>query len=50
MKINCIIVEDEPASREVLKKYITDTNILNLVAECKNAVEATELLKDESIS
>jgi len=46
MKINCIIVDDEPASRDVLKKYIADTDILNLVAECKNAVEANEALKD----
>ncbi len=49
MKVNCIIVEDEPASRDVLRKYIADTDILNLVAECKNAVEANEVLKDERI-
>ncbi len=49
MKINCIIVDDEPASREVLEKYISDTDILNLVAECKNAVEANEVLKNKSV-
>lgn len=49
MKINCIIVDDEPASRDVLKKYVADTDILNLIAECKNAIEANELLKNESI-
>ncbi len=47
--VNCIIVEDEPASRDVLRKYIADTDILNLVAECKNAVEANEVLKNEHI-
>ncbi len=49
MEVNCIIVDDEPASRDVLKKYIADTDILNLVAECKNAVEAIESLKNESV-
>ncbi len=49
MKINCIIVDDEPTSRDVLKKYIINTDILNLVAECKNAIEANEVLKNESI-
>ena len=49
MKINCIIVDDEPASRDVLKKYIADTEILNLVAECKNAVEANDALRNESV-
>ncbi len=49
MKVNCIIVEDEPSSRDVLKKYIADTDILNLVAECKNAVEANVVLKNERI-
>ncbi|WP_068475318.1 LytR/AlgR family response regulator transcription factor [Saccharicrinis aurantiacus] len=49
MKVNCIIVDDEPASRDLLKRYIADTDILNLVAECKNAIEANEVLKNESI-
>ncbi len=49
MKINCIIVDDEPASRDILRKYIADTDILNLVAECKNAIEANVILKNEII-
>ncbi len=49
MKVNCIIVDDEPASRDVLRKYIADIDILNLARECKNAVEANETLKTDSI-
>lgn len=49
MKINCIIVDDEPASRAVLKKYIADTDALNLVSECKNAVQAMQEIKDHNI-
>lgn len=49
MMVNCIIVDDEPASRDVLKQYIADIDILNLVAECKNAIEANESLNKERI-
>lgn len=49
MKINCIIVDDEPESRDIMKTYISDIDALNLVAECKNALEANEVLKKENI-
>ena len=49
MKINCIIVDDEPASREVLEKYVEDTDSLHLIAVCKNAMEANELLIKQDI-
>lgn len=41
---NCLIVDDEPLSRDVLRKYIDEVADLNLVAECFNAVEATHQL------
>ncbi|MBD8488929.1 response regulator transcription factor [Echinicola sp. CAU 1574] len=49
MKINCIIVEDEPASRDLLEKYIADCPSLNLVATCKHALEAMEVIHEQSI-
>ena len=49
MKVNCIIVDDEPASRDVLKNYIAETDILDLVAECKNALEANKILQSGCI-
>ncbi len=49
MKINCIIVDDEPASREILEKYVSETLPLNLVKSCKNAFEASEILKQDDI-
>ncbi|MDP2234861.1 MAG: LytTR family DNA-binding domain-containing protein [Bacteroidales bacterium] len=48
-KVNCILVDDEPASRDVLRRYIADTDTLNLVSECKNAIEANEVVKRELI-
>lgn len=49
MKVSCIIVDDEPASREILEKYISDCKSLNLIASCKNAFEANELINQEEI-
>lgn len=41
---NCLIVDDEPLSREVLRKYINEVADLHVTAECFNAVEATHQL------
>lgn len=42
--ITCMIVEDEPASQEILSRYISDYPQLKLVAICNNAIEANERL------
>jgi DNA-binding LytR/AlgR family response regulator len=44
MMATCIIVDDEPLSRDVLRKYITEVKDLQLVAACSNAIEATNQL------
>jgi DNA-binding LytR/AlgR family response regulator len=49
MTINCIIVDDEIHARKVLEKYIHDLPHINLVKSCKNALEAMEVLKVNSI-
>jgi DNA-binding LytR/AlgR family response regulator len=45
MKINCIIVDDEPLARKGLKEYIADVDFLDLKAEFDNALMATELIR-----
>jgi DNA-binding LytR/AlgR family response regulator len=45
----CIIIDDEPLSRDVLRKYIGELKDLTLLAECHNAFEATELLNSEKV-
>jgi len=44
MTIHCIIVDDEPVSQDILKKYVADTPSLNLMQVCNNAFVATEVL------
>jgi len=48
MKINCLIIDDEPSSQMVLKKFIADVGFLELMGVCNNAVDAIEELKHNS--
>ncbi len=45
MKINCIIIDDEPLARKGLKEYIADTEFLVLAGEFDNPAKAIELIK-----
>src|SRR5688572_9594846 len=45
MKINCIIIYDEPRARKGLKEYIADIDFLNLTGEFDNPITDTELTK-----
>lgn len=49
MNASCIIVDDEPVSRDILRKYIRDVPTLELSGECKDAFEASELLSSKKI-
>lgn len=44
MKINCIIVDDEPIARDILAGYMQLVPELNLVRSCISATEAYECL------
>ena len=46
MKLNCIIVDDEPVARKLLEEYIGDTNFLQLIGKAENPVKATALLNN----
>ncbi len=49
MNINCIIVDDEPIAREILKTYIEQIPYLTLVASCEDAFEAMRVLNGREI-
>jgi DNA-binding LytR/AlgR family response regulator len=49
MKISCIIVDDEPLSRDVLIKYIADTPQLELKAALDNAISAMDYLNKNQV-
>lgn len=49
MKLNCIIVDDEPAARKVLEEYIEDVEFLHLAGKAENPVKAGVLLANNKI-
>jgi len=48
-KIKCIIVEDEPLAAKVLSDYISEVSFLELRGTFKDAIAATEFLRDNTI-
>jgi len=48
-RINCLIVDDEPAALEVLEHFIGRVYFLNLVKKCQNAIEAMQILEENQI-
>jgi two-component system, LytTR family, response regulator len=49
MKINCIIVEDEPLALERTREFVGKLSFLDLRAEFDNALDALAFLKTEPI-
>jgi DNA-binding LytR/AlgR family response regulator len=47
--INCLIVDDEPVAREILESHLAKIDAVNVVAGCKNAIEAFHYINAEKI-
>lgn len=49
MNISCLIVDDEPLARNLLKEYVGKVPYLELKGTCANAMEAMEVVRRESV-
>jgi len=49
MKINCIIVDDEPLACKVLENHVNKIDSLELVEKCGNAIEAFNVLSNKEV-
>jgi len=47
--IRCLIIDDEPPAREIIRRYIDDIPHLQLMAECSNAVQALSFLQQKEV-
>ena len=47
--IKCIIVDDEPMARDVIRRYIEQIPTLNLVGEFGNAIDASVFLQEHHV-
>jgi DNA-binding LytR/AlgR family response regulator len=48
-KIRCLITDDEPIARQIVRNYCTQLDFVEIVAECENAMEAYGLLSSNEI-
>jgi len=49
IQIKCIIVDDEPMARDVIRRYIQKIPTLKLLGEFGNAIEATIFLQEQPV-
>lgn len=49
MKLNCVIVEDEPLARNLLVEYVRKVPSLNLIEACSSPLAALEVLRNHSV-
>lgn len=49
IQIKCIIVDDEPMARDVIRRYIQKIPTLKLMGEFGNAIEATVFLQEQPV-
>jgi DNA-binding LytR/AlgR family response regulator len=49
MKLNCIVIDDEPLARKGIKEYIDDVDFLTLVGEFESPLKAVELLSSGKV-
>lgn len=47
--IRCLIIDDEPPAREIIRRYIDEMPMLQLAGECGNAVHAMALLQKQAV-
>jgi two-component system LytT family response regulator len=47
--IKCLVIDDEPPAREIIRRYIEQVPLLHFAGECANAVQAFALLQQQSI-
>lgn len=48
-RINCLIIDDEPIAREAIAEYCKEISFLNVIALCKNALQANHYLENNQI-
>jgi DNA-binding LytR/AlgR family response regulator len=49
MKLHCLLIDDEPPALKVLSTYIDAINGLEIAGQCKNAIEALDVLNQKTV-
>jgi DNA-binding LytR/AlgR family response regulator len=49
MKLRCLLVDDEPPALKLLSSHISNMNGLEIVGQCRNAIEALDILHQKPV-
>ncbi len=49
MKLRCLLIDDEPPALKILSNYIGTINSLEIAGQCKNALEALDVLRQKPV-
>lgn len=49
MKLQCLLIDDEPPALKVLSRYISDIDGMEIVSQCTNAIEAIGVLRQHKV-
>lgn len=49
MKLNCLVVDDEPVARKGIAEYVSEVDFLMLAGQCENALKASVHLSQQRI-
>ncbi|MEP6748111.1 MAG: LytTR family DNA-binding domain-containing protein [Bacteroidota bacterium] len=49
MKLRCLLIDDEPPALKVLAKYIAELSDIEIVGQCRNAIEALGVLRHKTV-
>lgn len=49
MKLRCLLIDDEPPALRVLASYISAINGLEIAGQCRNAIEALDVLHQKMV-
>src|ERR1700733_12344701 len=47
--IDCLLVDDEPMARSIIRNYCSHLPMLRIITECGNALEAKEILSTQKV-
>lgn len=49
MKLNCLIVDDEPIAQDILADYLEPFDQVHILGKCSNAIEASQMLQEHTV-
>ncbi len=49
MRLRCLLIDDEPPALKVLASYISAINGLEIAGQCRNAIEALDVLHQKTV-